>query len=79
MALQDALNTIWKVEPKPGRSFLTIVQDRFLSFAMVLATGLILLASIIVAAVLSALRHSVSIYLPGVPIFGNPLIYWSLF
>ena len=27
--LQDALNTIWGVAPKPGRSFLQMVKDRF--------------------------------------------------
>ena len=34
--LQDALNTIWEVAPKPGRGLLGVLQDRFLSFTMVL-------------------------------------------
>lgn len=52
--LQDALNTIWEVQAKPGRGLWGIVRDRFLSFAMVLGTGLLLLASLIISAVLSA-------------------------
>lgn len=52
--LQDALNTIWGVQPKPGRGIWGIVRDRFLSFSMVLVCGLVLLASLIVSAALSA-------------------------
>src|SRR5581483_6513711 len=29
--LQDSLNTIWKVQPKPGRGVWGIIQDRFLA------------------------------------------------
>jgi membrane protein len=53
--LQDALNTIWKVEPKPGRGILGIVRDRSLSFLMVLGSCFLLLVSLILTAVLSAL------------------------
>src|SRR5262249_49591037 len=34
--LQDALNTIWGVQPKQGRGVTSIIKDRFLSLAMVL-------------------------------------------
>src|SRR5262249_16522678 len=37
--LQDALNTIWKVAPKPGRTFAQAIRDRLFSFLMVLGTG----------------------------------------
>src|SRR5258708_20495717 len=32
--LQDVLNTIWGVKPKPGRSFFSFLRAPFLSFAM---------------------------------------------
>ena len=53
--LQDALNTIWGVEPKPGRGILGMVKDRLLSFTMVLGTAFLLLVSLVISAVLSAL------------------------
>lgn len=53
--LQDALNTIWKVEPKPGRGILGVVRDRFLSFVMVLGSCFLLLVSLVLSAALSAL------------------------
>jgi membrane protein len=52
--LQDALNTIWEVAPKPGRGVWGFIQDRFLSFAMVLGTGFLLLVSLLLSTFLSA-------------------------
>ena len=52
--LQDALNTIWGVKPKPGRGILGIVRSRFFSFAMVLGIVFLLLVSLVVSAALAA-------------------------
>jgi membrane protein len=52
--LHDALNTIWKVEPKPGRALMTLVRERFLSFTVVLGTGFLLLVSLVISAALAA-------------------------
>ena len=53
--LQDALNTIWGVQPKAGRGIMGILRDRFLSFSMVLGTAFLLLVSLVVSAALSAM------------------------
>src|SRR5205807_6166564 len=53
--LQDALNTIWEVKPKPGRGVKGALQDRFLSMTMILGIGFLLLVSMILSAALSAL------------------------
>jgi membrane protein len=53
--LQDALNTIWGVKPKPGRGMWRLIQDRFLSVMAVLGTGFLLLVSLVLSAALSAL------------------------
>lgn len=53
--LQDALNTIWGVTPKPGRGLWGFLKDRFLSFAMVVGIAFLLLVSLVVTAALSAL------------------------
>lgn len=52
--LQDALNTIWEVKPKEGRGIWGIVRDRFLSLSMVLGVAFLLLVSLLVSSVLSA-------------------------
>lgn len=51
--LQDALNTIWEVQPKAGQGFMAMVKNRFLSFTMVLGTGFILLVSLFLNAMIS--------------------------
>jgi membrane protein len=62
--LQDALNTIWQVERKPGRGVRHFIRDRLLSFAMVLGIGFLLLVSLALNAVLSALGRYASGFLP---------------
>ena len=53
--LQDALNTIWEVAPKPGRGVIGFLKDRFLSLAAVLGLGFLLLVSLVLSTVLTAL------------------------
>ena len=64
-ALQDSLNTIWEVAPKPGRGIRQILHDRVLSFTMVLAIGFLLLVSLVVSAALSAFDQVIADALPG--------------
>jgi membrane protein len=62
--LKDALNTIWGVAVEPGRTFFTLVRDRFLSFSIVLAIGFLLLVSLVLSALLAALGKYMSAWLP---------------
>jgi membrane protein len=55
--LKDSMNTIWEVAPKPGRGILGLVKDRFLSLAMVLGIGFLLLASLLLSAALDAVSE----------------------
>ncbi|MFN8498322.1 MAG: YihY/virulence factor BrkB family protein [Anaerolineae bacterium] len=64
-ALQDSLNTMWEVQPKPGRGILGMIKDRFFSFSMVLGTGFLLLVSLIISAGLSAVGAWLGNALPG--------------
>lgn len=63
--LQDALNTIWKVEPKPGHSLMGFVRIRLMSFAMIVAIAFLLLVSLIISAALAAMSRYVNELLPG--------------
>jgi membrane protein len=53
--LQDALNAIWKVKPKPGLGIKAMIRDRLLSFTLVVGTGFLLLVSLVLSAALAAL------------------------
>lgn len=62
--LQDALNTIWEVKAK-NTGILAMVKERLLTFLMVLGTGLILLAALIVNAALALIGPLVQDTIPG--------------
>jgi membrane protein len=66
LELQDALNTIWRVEAKPGHGVLGFIRIRLMSFAMVVGIGFLLLVSLIVSAGLAAATKYISGLLPGV-------------
>lgn len=67
--LQYALNTIWEVRPKPGRPWLAQLRERFLSFAMVLGVAFLLLVSLLLSAVLSAVGRWFAAALPAGELF----------
>jgi membrane protein len=51
--LQDAMNTIWGVAPKPRRILTDLLRTRLLSFSMMLAICFLLLVSLTLSAVLA--------------------------
>ena len=63
--LQSALNAIWKVEPKPGRGIWGVIRDRFTSFTMVLSVAFLLLVSLVLSTLLSALGSRFERLMPG--------------
>jgi len=69
--LQDALNTIWEVVPKPGVKGL--VKTRFISFTMILGVGFLLLVSLILSAILAVLGNYLGSLVPGIQFFWSTL------
>jgi membrane protein len=63
--LQDALNTIWGVKPKPGAGILGFIRTRFLSFAMVGGVCFLLLVSLTVETLLRGFSEYLKNALPG--------------
>lgn len=53
--LQDSLNVIWEVKPRPDRGIWGTIKDRFFSFTLVLGVIFLLLVSLIVTTVLNAI------------------------
>lgn len=71
--LQDALNTIWEVKPKPGKAIKDFLQARFLSFASVLVIGFLLLVSLVLSAVLAGISTFFGGLLGNIAIVGQIL------
>ncbi len=64
VSLQDGLNTVWQVKPKPRNLVVGFVRQRIHTFTMVLGIGFLLLISLIVSAMISAVGKY----------FGNTLV-----
>lgn len=74
--LQDAMNAIWGVEPKPGRGVRFLLQNRFMSFAMVLVIGFLLLVSLVLSAALAALSAFLGNLFPDLTIISRLLNFF---
>jgi membrane protein len=61
--LHDSLNTIWRVAPT-GRGIRGFLQDRLVSYSMVLSVAFLLLVSLVISAVLTAVTGIVGGVLP---------------
>jgi membrane protein len=66
LEIQDSLNTIWRVKAKPKRGWVKMLQNRFLSFSLIISLGFLLLASLLVNLLISALSDKITHFLPSV-------------
>jgi membrane protein len=62
--LQDAMNTIWEVTPKPRQFWSDILRTRFLSFLMIVAFAALMLLSLVATAFLATVSKYFQEILP---------------
>jgi len=77
--LQDAMNTIWGVQPKPGRGFMDILRDRFMSFTMILGIAFLLLISMILTTLVEVVGSTLASGIPGGKVIGHTLEFGASF
>ena len=65
MQLKDALNTIWNVTAKKASGIKGFLKERFLSIAMVLGIGFLLLVSLVFDAIIAAMGNYLDRRFPG--------------
>lgn len=63
--LQEALNVVWKVQPKPGAGLAGMLKMRLGSFLLVLSAVILLIASLVASTVLTALDEQIASLFPG--------------
>ncbi len=64
--IQDSINIIWKVRPKPKRGWLKLLKDRLLSSSLIIGLGFLLIVSLVVNGAVLALNDWLRGYFPGV-------------
>ncbi|MDN3586249.1 YihY/virulence factor BrkB family protein [Pedobacter aquatilis] len=52
--IQDSINSIWGIKPKPKRGWLKLLKNRFLSFSVIISLGFLLLVSLGISSLLDA-------------------------
>ncbi len=57
VSLQDGLNTVWQVKPKPMNWIIGFFRQRLHTFTLVLGVGFLLLVSLLISAAISAAAH----------------------
>lgn len=62
--IQESLNTIWRVKPKPKRGFLRMVLNRLISFLVILIIGALITASIFVQAATLFFSEKIGLIFP---------------
>ncbi|MES2061476.1 MAG: YihY/virulence factor BrkB family protein [Bacteroidota bacterium] len=62
--IQDSLNIIWRVKAKPKKGWVKMLKNRFLSFSLIVSLGFLLLASLLVNIIISAISDKIVAFLP---------------
>jgi membrane protein len=66
--IQDSINKIWGLKPKPKKGWLKFLQTRFLSFSVIVSLGFLLLVSLGVSAIIEALSNHLKAAYPDVTV-----------
>jgi membrane protein len=64
--IQESINIIWRVKAKPKKGWLKLLQNRFLSFSLIVSLGFLLLVSLVINFLMDALSKNLVHFLPYV-------------
>jgi membrane protein len=66
--IQESINLIWQVKPKPKQAWLKLVKDRLLSGSLIVTLGFLLLVSLMVNGALLAISDKLKTFLPDITV-----------
>jgi membrane protein len=66
--IQDSINTIWGIKPKPKKGWLKLLQNRLLSFSVLIGLGFILLVSLVVTSLIDSLSNHLKALFPNITV-----------
>jgi membrane protein len=66
--IQSSINLIWGLKPKPKKGWLKILQNRFLSFSVIIGLGFLLLVSLCLNAIIDGFSDKIQLYFHNVTI-----------
>ena len=66
--IQDSINSIWGLKPKPKKGWLKFLKNRFLSFSVIIGLGFLLLVSLSISALIDAFSDTLKAYIPEITV-----------
>src|SRR6185312_5805413 len=66
--IQNSINNIWGLKPKPKRGWLKLLKNRFLSFSIILGLGFLLLVSLSISTLIDGVSNSLKAHFPDVAV-----------
>ncbi|MDN3659441.1 YihY/virulence factor BrkB family protein [Ferruginibacter paludis] len=66
--IQDSINSIWGLKPKPKRGWLKMIQNRLLSFSVIISLGFLLLVSLSISSIIDGFSERLTNQFPGVAV-----------
>ncbi len=66
--IQDSINMIWGLKPKPKRGWLLFIKNRFLSFSVIASLGFLLLVSLAITAIIDGFSARLRAFFPEVTV-----------
>lgn len=66
--IQDSINSIWGLKPKPKKGWLKFLKNRFLSFSIIIGLGFLLLVSLSISTLIDSFSDVLKTYFPHVTV-----------
>jgi membrane protein len=66
--MQDSINMIWGLKPNPKSGWIAFLKNRLLSFSVIISLGFLLLVSLTVSAIITAIGTRLEAVIPGVSV-----------
>ncbi len=66
--IQDSINIIWGIQAKPKKNWIKYLQNRFLSFSVIVSLGFLLLITLLISSLIELVSNNLSLYFPNTTI-----------
>ena len=72
--IQDTINFIWGIKPKPKKGLLILLKNRFLSFSVIIGLAFLLLVSLTISTLIDAFGDSLRAHFPHITVIALSVI-----
>jgi len=66
--IQDTINYIWGIKPKPKKSWLNFLKNRFLSFSVIIGLAFLLLVSLTLSTLIDGFSDALKAHFPQITV-----------